>query len=122
MVKHKTVPKKGSKAGYAASIEPRVSDSSDDSIPVTSKKNVATILQTKRSTPKKNAPAREAEVRHRKAKPGTKALREIKKLQNTTNLLIPRAPFLRLVRIGLYPDICTLKTQRFRFVFEFSTF
>ncbi|KAF8670342.1 hypothetical protein HU200_045802 [Digitaria exilis] len=31
-------------------------------------------------------------------KPGTVALREIKKLQKTTELLIPFAPFVRLVR------------------------
>ena len=31
-------------------------------------------------------------------RPGTVALREIRRYQKTTNLLIPRAPFLRLVR------------------------
>lgn len=30
--------------------------------------------------------------------PGTKALREIKQLQRTTNLLVPKLPFQRLVR------------------------
>jgi len=35
-------------------------------------------------------------------KPGTKALREIAKLQKSTNLLIPRAPFLRVVREIIY--------------------
>lgn len=31
------------------------------------------------------------------AKPNTKVLRDIAKLQKSTNLLIPRAPFLRVV-------------------------
>jgi len=34
----------------------------------------------------------------RRLRPGTKALREIKKMQKNTNLLIPRLPFHRLVR------------------------
>lgn len=34
----------------------------------------------------------------RKLKPGTKALREIRKYQKTTELLIPKMPFARLVR------------------------
>ncbi|KAH7709716.1 histone 3 [Aphelenchoides avenae] len=34
----------------------------------------------------------------KRAKPGAKVLTEIRKLQRTTNLLIPRAPFARLVR------------------------
>ena len=37
-----------------------------------------------------------------KFKPGTKALREIKKYQKSTDLLLPRASFARLVRDELY--------------------
>ena len=33
-----------------------------------------------------------------KAAPGAKALKEIRKLQNTTNLLIPKKPFIRVVK------------------------
>ena len=36
------------------------------------------------------------------SKPGTKTLKEIRKLQKTTHLLIPRAPFLRLVTTFIY--------------------
>lgn len=36
--------------------------------------------------------------RPRRYRPGTVALREIRKYQNNTNLLIPRVPFQRLVR------------------------
>lgn len=105
MVKHKTLPKKGSKAGYAASIEPPVNESSDSSSyqssastpPVTTKAKNTRILETKRQSPRKQTNMREVAVQKRKAKPGTKALREIRKLQSSTNLLIPRAPFLRLV-------------------------
>lgn len=104
MVKHKTLPKKGSKAGYAASIEPPVNESSDSSSyqssastpPVTTKAKNNRILETKRQSPKQTN-MREVAVQKRKVKSGTKALREIRKLQSSTNLLIPRAPFLRLV-------------------------
>ncbi|GAX75413.1 hypothetical protein CEUSTIGMA_g2857.t1 [Chlamydomonas eustigma] len=44
----------------------------------------------------------------RRAKSGVVALREIRKLQNTTELLIPKAPFARLVREAaqnVVPDI-----------------
>ncbi|XP_061734390.1 histone H3-like centromeric protein A [Nerophis ophidion] len=34
----------------------------------------------------------------RRFRPGTRALQEIRKYQRTTNLLIPKAPFCRLVR------------------------
>ena len=37
--------------------------------------------------------------RKRKAKPGTKALLEIRRYQKTTNLLIRKSPFIRLVSI-----------------------
>ncbi|KAH7723703.1 histone H3 [Aphelenchoides avenae] len=36
--------------------------------------------------------------KRRRAKPGAKVLKEILKLQKTTNLIIPKAPFARLVR------------------------
>ena len=52
---------------------------------------------------KKTAPA-DGGVKERKKmkfKPGTVALREIKRYQKSTDLLLPRAPFQRLVR-----DIC----------------
>ena len=49
---------------------------------------------------KKTAPAEGGvkEKRKMKFKPGTVALREIKKYQKSTDLLLPRAPFQRLVR------------------------
>ena len=40
-----------------------------------------------------------ASPRKRKAKPGTKALLEIRRYQKTTNLLIRKSPFIRLVSI-----------------------
>lgn len=39
-----------------------------------------------------------AAIKKRRWHPGTRALREIRALQMTTNLLIPKAPFIRLVR------------------------
>ncbi|KAL9655446.1 hypothetical protein ABK040_016859 [Willaertia magna] len=46
----------------------------------------------------------------RRFKPGTVALREIRKLQNTTNLIIPKRPFSRLVR-----EIALRKNENIRF-------
>ena len=43
-------------------------------------------------------PATGGVKRPHRYRPGTVALREIRRYQKTTNLLIPRAPFLRLVR------------------------
>ena len=51
-------------------------------------------------TTPKTEPADGAERKKRKYRlhPGTKALREIKKMQKSTNTLLPRASFQRLVR------------------------
>jgi histone H3 len=51
-------------------------------------------------------------MRKRRVRPGTVALREIRKYQKTTGLLIQRAPFQRLVReiaTNLKPD-CRFQT------------
>ena len=52
---------------------------------------------------KKTAPAsggmKNAEVRKMRFRPGTVALREIKRYQKSTNMLILRAPFQRVVRV-----------------------
>ena len=49
---------------------------------------------------KKTAPASGGmkEAKGRRNKPGTVVLREVKKYQKSTNMLLPRAPFQRLVR------------------------
>ena len=51
---------------------------------------------------KKSAPAsggvKETDKPHRKWRPGTVSLREIKKYQKSVKLLLPHAPFIRLVR------------------------
>ncbi len=97
MVKHKNSPKKGAKAGYAASIEQPVNDSTvtDSSIseppPVVAKKS--NLLQTKTKPVNKS---RNMQVK-KTTKQGAKVLKNIRKLQNSTDLLIPRAPFLRIV-------------------------
>lgn len=47
---------------------------------------------------RKSAPAAEKAKKPHRFRPGTVALREIKKLQNSTDLLIRKMPFQRLVR------------------------
>ncbi|KAH0472980.1 MAG: hypothetical protein KVP17_003157 [Porospora cf. gigantea B] len=44
------------------------------------------------------APQKSPAPKKRRYRPGTKALREIRQYQNTTDLLIPRLPFARVVR------------------------
>ena len=67
------------------------------------------MTMTKRkSTPRKDASTqKKTNVQNLKTmlKSGTNALQEIRKLQHSTNLLIPRAPFLRLARIYLFSSI-----------------
>lgn len=43
------------------------------------------------------APLLKRPVQKKRAKPGAAALRDIRMLQKTTHLLIPKAPFLRIV-------------------------
>nr|WCG97429.1 centromere-specific variant of the histone H3 [Cuscuta epithymum] len=52
---------------------------------------------TKNSKPG-SAPSEASTRRPRRFKPGTVALREIRKAQKSCNLLIPKAPFVRLTR------------------------
>ena len=56
-------------------------------------------LMPANTTTPKNEPADGAERKKRKYRlhPGTKALREIKKMQKSTNTLLPRATFQRVV-------------------------
>ncbi|VDM44200.1 unnamed protein product [Toxocara canis] len=56
-------------------------------------------LEAKRhSLSKKSTPRKEESIKKRRFKPGQRALQQIRKLQRTTELLMPRAPFMRLVR------------------------
>ncbi|KAH6756575.1 Histone superfamily protein [Perilla frutescens var. hirtella] len=51
-----------------------------------------------RRNPRNAAPSRARAGRSRRNRPGTVALREIRKFQKTWNLLIPAAPFVRTVK------------------------
>ena len=54
--------------------------------------------------------SKQAAPRKHRFKPGTIALREIRRLQKSTHLLIPRAPFQRVIR-----DICSQIDSDLRF-------
>ena len=60
-------------------------------------------VMSKTKVIKKTAPAqggmKEEERKKRRFKPGTVALREIKRYQKQVEMLLPRAPFQRLVRL-----------------------
>jgi hypothetical protein len=63
---------------------------------------------------RKSAPTTEAGVKKpRRYKPGTVALREIRKYQKSTNLLLCKAPFRRLMR-ELCQDMMTAERKRRR--------
>lgn len=95
-------------------------------------KNTASKIDSKAKKPmkpmkgsKKMAPAtggikpvssqksQDGEKRKIRFKPGTVALREIKRYQKSTNLLLPRAPFQRVVR-----SICSEIDHNLRFQFQ----
>ncbi len=63
------------------------------------KKSATGSKASKATMKKKTAPAEGGvKAEKRKFRPGTVALREIKRYQKTTNLLLLRAPFQRFVR------------------------
>lgn len=85
MVKRKGQPKKDT--SFAETNQPATKE------PSTTK-----ILKTKKTSNNKNSTnLNTTKTRRRKTNYYTHALREIRHLQRTTHLLIPRAPFLRLV-------------------------
>jgi hypothetical protein len=118
MVKRKTQPKTKNKAGYAARTAEPVHDSTSDSTSASASerdnsKSDAEERETFRPPPKqsnqmetaRNIPGTSGDkVQKKIVKPNAKkkgsalkVLKDIRLLQKTTNLLIPRAPFLRLV-------------------------
>ena len=64
--------------------------------PVVARKSLATARKDQAKA--KKSAAAPTPRKKRRFRPGTKALREIRNFQKTTNLLIPRLPFSRLVR------------------------
>ena len=59
-------------------------------------KGISSTSDTQRSTTV--PPAAAQQKKKQRFRPGTLALRQIKQYQNSTDLLIPRAPFQRLLR------------------------
>lgn len=117
MVKHKSDPKKGNKAGYAARIERLVKDKTKENEAANNsgdggysgyenerqqhEKNQTLLLMRKATAPtatmkRSKATTSNSSVKKR-IKYGTRALQEIKRLQRSTDLCIPKAPFLRIV-------------------------
>ncbi|KAH7672305.1 histone H3/CENP-A protein [Dioscorea alata] len=58
----------------------------------------STRQRAKKNDPQVGGSAAQASGKKRRFRPGTVALREIRKLQKSWNLLIPHAPFFRVVR------------------------
>lgn len=91
MVKRKSLPKTRTEAGYAARNEQPVNDTtlsvdqSDDD------------FQIKPSASKKATTLSRNKKFKAKTKYNSKVFKEIKILQQSTKLIIPRAPFLRVV-------------------------
>jgi hypothetical protein len=119
MVKRKTQPKSKNKAGYAARTAQPVHDSTSESTSSSSENSQSDTEQRETFRPPPRQPpmatARSNPVTSRDkvqktiAKPDVrkkgsalKVLKDIRLLQKTTNLLIPRAPFLRLVSLLVF--------------------
>lgn len=63
-----------------------------------SKSNMLKTLQAKKDLIKVPPTiANTSLIKKKKAKPGSKVLKHIRLLQKTTNLLIPKSPFIRIV-------------------------
>ncbi|ONK61660.1 uncharacterized protein A4U43_C08F32260 [Asparagus officinalis] len=72
-----------------------------DAVPTTAQLNTAASnprSAKSRPAPRSKGGPRAGEKRKFRYRPGTVALREIRKLQKSVDLLIPSAPFIRLVR------------------------
>ncbi|CAF0722496.1 unnamed protein product [Brachionus calyciflorus] len=105
MVKRKSLPKPVDKAGYAARTAQRVSDSTSEESASSSESSSSASEEenyTTRTSPRKSMSATASKLSRintsKKGKSGIVALKQIRELQRTTNLLIPRAPFLRLIK------------------------
>nr|XP_043634522.1 histone H3-3-like [Erigeron canadensis] len=66
--------------------------------PSTSTGKPSTSTSTPGRSPRKNANGTGVRQKPHRFKPGTQALREIRRLQKSVDLLIPAAPFIRTVR------------------------
>jgi hypothetical protein len=115
MAKKKTQPKPANKASYASKTAPRVKDkeqppapkateSETDSSNSTGSGSTSSEEETENTQPQRkgpniiNAQKRGPLAKNKVTKTKrTKVLAEIRSLQKSTELLIPRAPFLRLV-------------------------
>ncbi|XP_071721744.1 histone H3.3-like [Rutidosis leptorrhynchoides] len=64
------------------------------------KERQSTSTSTRKKSPRKSpaSPGNEGTKKPHRFKPGTQALREIRRLQKTTKLVIPAAPFIRAVK------------------------
>merc|ERR1719188_1974557 len=92
-----TVGKKAPKAAVAAQKAPRTPMTARKSFPHSRANIPRRSPKTPRGTPGGTTPGGTKKPGHR-YRPGTVALREIRKYQKNTILLIPRAPFARLVK------------------------
>lgn len=112
MVKRKAEPVKGDKAGYAARTSPRVHDRTlEEESSESEAENQPTPTRSSAKPPQQKAATNlplarrksnqfeQPEIRSKSLnyKSNRKIFKEIARLQRTTDLLIPRAPFLRLV-------------------------
>lgn len=89
------MPKGKNAAGKMSSKAKVKSDKMKKMKPSAGKMSQASKKQTK----DKNAASQDGDKKKIRFKPGTVALREIKRYQKSTDLLLPRAPFQRVVRV-----------------------
>lgn len=95
VAKKSTAPTVINPRGAAAAVPKPVASSTQ--LPATKRQSLLLTKKASQKSPAKNQSNRSL-IKKRKSKPGVQAFKQIQRLQRTTNLLIPKAPFLRLVR------------------------
>ncbi|KAJ1916367.1 centromeric DNA-binding histone H3-like protein cse4 [Mycoemilia scoparia] len=97
----KTIPKRPKTAGRTSNVGGGRSNSSRFETPTKSQKGrhpPSRAPLTHRTTSTRASPASKTPKKPRRYRPGTVALREIRFFQKSTNLLLSKLPFARLVR------------------------
>ena len=120
MAKKKSQPKPANKAGLAARTAQLVKDkgtneessSSDSSSSTPSESDAQNQTARKKTSGIRETPKA---IIHKSKKRPTRALIEIKRLQKSTELLIPKAPFIRVVSSLIFSNLNLFQQKKKKF-------
>ncbi|XP_056424811.1 histone H3-like centromeric protein A isoform X2 [Hyla sarda] len=111
--KTKTPQKRTEESTPPPPKKPRTSAPPKEPVASTSRENPGPSPRFARATERPETSRRESTQATRRYRPGNRALMEIRKFQKTTDLLIRKAPFARLVR-----EICLEYTRGVPFLWQ----